>query len=197
MRVLGLDLSTKSGYAVIEDGQLIGDQFGVIRIPAVTTHRLEDMNLLLRSRQMATELDKLILKYRPDFIYVEQTNRGRARGTQKQLEFIHYAFLYECAENLGVADTVRYIDTSRWRSELKIWLSGDQRKHNKLVKNKLARGKITAKHLAVAWTNQTYGLALKLKDNDIADAICIAHCGYAIAIKRGSIESLDSALFPK
>ena len=39
------------------------------------------------------------------------------------------------------------------------------------------RGKITPKHLAVRWANDIYNKKLKIKDNDIADALAIATCG--------------------
>jgi Holliday junction resolvasome RuvABC endonuclease subunit len=36
------------------------------------------------------------------------------------------------------------------------------------------KGKITKKHLAIRWVNETYNLNLAMKDNDAADAIALA-----------------------
>jgi hypothetical protein len=35
------------------------------------------------------------------------------------------------------------------------------------------KGEVTPKHLAVAFVNENYGLNFIVKDNDIADAICM------------------------
>jgi hypothetical protein len=45
---------------------------------------------------------------------------------------------------------------------------------SKLDKSKVGiKGAVTKKHLAIRFVNATYGLDLKVKDNDIADAICL------------------------
>jgi Holliday junction resolvasome RuvABC endonuclease subunit len=69
-------------------------------------------------------------------------------------------------------------------------MSKDQKKSNtKLSKAKRAaaesgtkldkaalgiRGKVTKKHLAVKYVNDTYGLSLRMSENDAADAIGLA-----------------------
>ncbi len=192
MKVLGLDLSTKSGYAVIEDGELKEHGLAKARVlePLDT---LEDYNQISKADSVAEQLKAVILAVKPDFIYIEQTNGGRFRTSQKQLEFIHYSVLAMIKKEYA-ASAVRYVDTSRWRTVLNIRLSKDQRKHNKLVKSKSARGKITPKHLAVKWANESFKMELKLKDNDIADAIAVSYYGYQENSKKISTESLDSAL---
>jgi hypothetical protein len=68
-------------------------------------------------------------------------------------------------------------------------LTNADKKHNKTTKiaglgngtNPNYRGKITPKHLAVQKSNELYGLELKLKDDDIADAILL---GRAFLIDR-------------
>jgi hypothetical protein len=42
------------------------------------------------------------------------------------------------------------------------------------VKQKKKRGKIGKKHLSVRYVNDIFGLDFKIKDNDIADSICLA-----------------------
>lgn len=175
MKILGLDVSTKTGFAVLQDGVLVSS--GLLKAEAVYQDKLaEDFSILQRAEDMSSKLLDLVKQNKPNFIFIEQTNSGRFRTSQKQLEFIHCLLLSKL-NTLGCADVVRYVDTSKWRSSLQIRLTKSQREHNKNVKNKKARGKITPKHLAVAWANDTFGLSLKKKDNDIADAICLAVFG--------------------
>lgn len=177
MRILGLDMSTKTGYAVLDNGTLVDK--GLITADSKPTDGflkglVEDYTFLSDAHWISTRIAKLIGGI--DYIYIEQTNIGKNRTSQKQLEFVHCMVLNNLRK-LSVADRVRYVDTSAWRSELKVRMTKDDTKHNKLVKAKKIRGKITTKHLAVRWANETYGLDLLLKDNDIADAIAVATYG--------------------
>lgn len=194
MKVIGLDLSTKTGYAIIEDGIL--SDFGLIKPKHKHTYPIEDFNMIARSKEISDGVYKVFSKHLPDFVFIEQTNSGKFRASQKQLEFIHYAVLDSLLEEAGIVNTVKYVNTSQWRSVLEIKLSKEQKKHNLFVKNKLARGKITSKHLAVNWANKKFNLSLKMKDNDIADAICIAYSGWIQTLKlKQNRQSLNSALF--
>jgi len=176
VKVLGLDISTKTGYAVIQDGVLISHGLKTadkVDLPGLC----EDFTFVARARAMGEHVYKLLVQVQPDVIVIEQTNLGRSRTDQKLLEFTHFEVLrriLECEREYQV----RYVDTSQWRSILQIKLSSEQRSHNRLVKAGAARGKVTPKHLAVAWANQTYGLELLKKDHDIADAIALATFGH-------------------
>lgn len=174
MRILGLDISSKTGFALLDDGKLV--EYGLLVAPAISDHSLFDLNILKRAKDSADQMESLIKRLNPDLIFVEQTNSGRFRVSQKGLEFTHCLFLLKILEQ-KYQDKMFYVDTSKWRSTLKIKLSKDDRDHNKKVRAKKIRGKITPKHLAVAWANENFSLELKLKDNDIADAICIAQFG--------------------
>jgi Holliday junction resolvasome RuvABC endonuclease subunit len=196
MTVIGLDLSTKAGFCVLIDGKLI--KYGVIKAIKCNQYFIEDFNMVKKAKIISSEIYKIMVNYRPDFIFIEQTNSGRFRSSQKQLEFIHYAVIDSLINEWGIphdCKNIVYLDSSRWRSDLKIRLSKDQKKHNKLVKNKFARGKITSKHLSVKWVNENFNLKLKLKDNDIADSICVGYSGY-IQVSQKKGQSLDSALMP-
>lgn len=186
MRVLGLDMSTKTGYSIIGESGLEG--YGLVCVDrgardGLPPNHIEDYGFVADADQIAAKVGKIVAGKNFDYVYIEQTNKGRARTTQKQLEFIHFAVLRTLAI-LGYKEKVRYVDTSAWRSRLKVKMSKDDSKHNKLVRNRLARGKITTKHLAVRWANEKYGLELKLKDNDIADAIAVATYGHAEESKQ-------------
>jgi len=175
MKVLGLDISSKTGYALIDDGFL--KDKGLLKSPIVINVLGENFAILDRASKMADLIFNLIKNNKPDYIYIEQTNAGKFRTSQKLLEFTHCVLLQHIVKH-NLQDRVRYVDTSKWRSKLSIKLTKEERKHNKSVKEKKARGKITTKHLSVKWANKTYNLNLKIKDNDIADAIAIATFGY-------------------
>ena len=194
MKILGLDISTKTGYALLCDGVLT--EHGLIRCDETVSDPLlvPDYKYIQRSKDIAEKIHRLVCKHMPDYIYLEATNAGRFRGSQKQLEFLHYSILDKLQQCCRKAESVRYIDTSAWRSLLGIRLNKDQKKHNSVkskakrsgkanlslsaVGKEKVRGRITPKHLAVWWANDTFNLSLKLKDNDIADALAVSFCGW-------------------
>lgn len=182
MKVLGLDISTKTGYAILQDGVLVDS--GCMTKPTVSIGKLgyaEDFTAWAVASQVAALIMSTVESNNPDLIVIEQTNLGRSRSAQKQLEFIHCQVLDKIF-HFGISTRVKYVDTSQWRSLLQIKLSKDQRKHNKAVKGKTARGKVTPKHLAVAWVNEKFGLDLLKKDHDEADAICLSWLGYITSL---------------
>jgi Holliday junction resolvasome RuvABC endonuclease subunit len=193
MKILGLDLSTHSGYAIIEGGRL--SNYGIIeKKPKQTIYdgAPQEYFFIYQGHYIADQIDQLITSEKPNFIYIEQTNQGRNRTTQKELEFIHCIVLEHLAKIVDDPSVIRFVNTSTWRPQLGIRLNKTQKKHNKTRKSSSnasiitgdygvtmsVRGRITVKHLSVLYANGKYNLSLKLKDNDIADAICIAQYGF-------------------
>lgn len=204
MRVLALDLSTNTGWAllegemgqiprIIETGTVANDQpvsaFG--EFPWNTY----DAALSIASR-VSQEIDHLAHQpdstWKPrglaDVIVIEQTNKpGRFgnRYSQKLLEFIHCLLLGMLKDRVRYPNiNVVYVNTSDWRKIVGANLTkADKALNVKVRKLKKAgdkealkklgvRGKIGKKHVAVRYVNQTFGLNLKMKDHDVADAIC-------------------------
>lgn len=191
MIILGLDLSTSTGYAVTEDGKPISYGTYLAEVNKIKTDI--DLNkvstnftYLERARLTASFVSSVVSTYKPDKIVIEEVNRGKNRHSQKLIDSVHCMVLDALKEN---AEKVIYVDTSRWRSVLSIKLSKEQRENNKLVKKKLKRGKITWKHLSVDFINERYNLKLKLKDNDQCDALCL--CLYGETIKNNIKEEVD------
>lgn len=177
MNILGLDLSIKPGWAILDKaGKLIDSGTNVFEKVESSDDYVFDYTQLDRAWSVASFVGELLEKYEPSEIWIEQTNAGSWRNSQKLLEFIHFAVLSKI-EEVGFKTRVGYVDTSAWTSKLKIRMSKEDTKHNKLVKAKKARGKITKKHLSVRWANATFGLNFKLKDNDAAEAIAVASFG--------------------
>jgi hypothetical protein len=176
VKILALDLSTSTGWAVIKDDNL-GD-FGVIEIsvPNFNVNGYPEKmpeypyNILDASNKMAHKVMELWGKYKPDQVVAENTVRGKNRHTQRILEFTHKAVL----ENFrAVGVKVHYLDPSEWRKLLELRMSKEDLKNNRQVSAGKKRGRVTKKHLSVRAANAMYGLELKIKDNDIADAICL------------------------
>lgn len=146
----------------------------------------------LKVRNKVVQLIKL---HSPDVVVIEETNLGKNRYSQKVLEFIHCLVVEWLAKNFS-GKTV-YLSSSSWRHALRLGMNKDERKNNstisemkkasrsedgkldlakfkQLKKASGIRGKITKKHVALRYVNELYGLKLKPKDNDQADAICLA-----------------------
>lgn len=208
MRVLGLDLSSHTGWAVLESGD------SPILIAYGTQHfnEIEEIDGEIpnfRSLRIAMEVSNFVVtlidQHTPDYIVIENTNAGSFRGSQQTLEYIHAMVLSKLYSNDGSHNKkVFYCDTSLWRSRLQIRLSKDQKKHNAKASkarrdgkktSKRGEGKITWKHLSVNYVNQNYNLNLKLKDNDASDAICLAEYGIRFAFnKNNKTIDLDEVL---
>lgn len=192
MKVLGLDLSSKSGWAVIEKHSDSGNHLSDLGLIELGTPILGFGNYpwsyVAAAKKQAEAVAALVAKTLPDIIVIEETNLGKNRYSQKFLEFLHLTLLQTIPD--GFKRQVVYISSSAWRSALMLSMSAADRKNNtklskakktaaqagaKLDKKALGiKGRINKKHLAVRYVNATYDLQLKMKDNDIADAICLA-----------------------
>jgi hypothetical protein len=188
--VLALDLSTNTGWALIDPAEPTKLK-GYGNFVSKETGQPYPFSFIDRAKviayKLAEYLESQVLSEL--VVVIEEVNMSRARHSQKQLDFIHYAVLEVLARN-GV-HTV-YVDTSQWRKRCGITLTKEQRKLNqtlakasrestkkgvKLDKKALGiKGKITKKHLAVNKANEIFGTKFVVKDNDIAEAALL---GYA------------------
>ena len=195
--VLALDLSTSTGWALLRqdaDGaKPVVLRFGRIQVPPYEEAPYP-WSFDRRSDAVAAEVAKVLHgllsalvsdKVEGDLeIVIEESNLGRSRYAQKSQEFIHKAVLQQLRFMTGL---VFYVSSSAWRSTLNLRLTSGDKKQNsvlrkakkqqeKIDKKQLGiKGKITKKHLALRFVLEHHGLAFKMKDNDIADAICLGH----------------------
>lgn len=186
-RVLSLDLSTSTGYALL-DGEKI-EQCGVLANgKTAAEYAAYPWGVVQAAVSIAAKVHALVQNTgHIDSIVIEETNLGRNRYSQKQLEFIHFAVLEVLRDT---AIPVHYLSTGVWRKHLGIFLSKDDKRQNSrlqrakraaanagqsLDKKELGiRGKVNKKHIAIRYVNERFNLALKAKDDDVADAICLA-----------------------
>lgn len=200
MKVLALDVATKTGFAVfdkdedLEQGVLV--EHGLLKMPQTIKEMVEayPWNYIHATQQMAKQLTDLVARVQPDVIVIEETNLGKQRYTQKLLEFLHNALLTSLEkypETYGMmTPKVYYLSSRVWRSVLGLQMTKDDKKNNKALRvakeraemfgvtvDKKAigvKGKVGWKHLSVRFVNDKFDLKFKQKDNDVADAICLA-----------------------
>lgn len=168
-------------------------RFGNIVATETVTEKLKTMGYpwayLAVARDMAQKFFDLIVETQPTEVVIEETNLGKNRYSQKTLEFLHCALLDALLRH-GRGDLkVAYVSSAFWRSNLGCTLSKDDKKANaRLAKAKRVareygrkpdlkklgvRGKVNKKHVALRFVNERHSLEFKVKDNDIADAICL------------------------
>lgn len=197
MRILALDISTKTGWSVFETDKL--QNSGVFPQVSIEDFNVNDYpnksskypwNMLKAASMVVNEIQNMLNQTRPDVLVVENTVKGRNRHTQRMLEFIHHellTMLKEYRENYNLKFV--YMDPSEWRHILGMQLSKNESKNNaKLSKAKKKakedgvkldrkalgiRGRITKKHLSIRKVEELFGLKFKQKDNDRADAILL------------------------
>lgn len=184
MRVLALDLSTKTGWAWFVDEKLI--DFGTLET------KVDGFNLrtrperhpnypwnIFRSTERVSEIViyDILLKMDtfPDVVVIENTVKGKNRHTQRILEWIHCWVLHKMSDTsvVPVMPTVKYIDPSEWRHAIGAKMSVEEKKHNKEIIAAGKRGKISKKHVTLRVVNEKWGMKLRPKDNNTADAIGI------------------------
>lgn len=170
MRLLALDLSTKTGWAILEDARLIAydtiiyDDFNLKPLPP-------PFDTIQKADAIAKEIVQVCFAFQPDCIVIEQTNLGRQRYSQKMLEHIHCVTLIFLVNNRF--KNIEYMDSSEWRTLEAVKLSEDDKKHNKELRRTKQRGKINLKHKTLELVNKIFDLELKMKNNDAADAMAL------------------------
>lgn len=203
MRVLGIDLSTKTGHCHLEGEpgslpELVS--YGVIcNDKPIKEFGEYPFCYLYATDNVIRRIRTLVMEVMPDVVVIEQSNKGKNRFTQKAIEFLHCKLLEMlddfrgyCEANGFTVPKVVYINSSDWRSCLKVALSKEDKKNNAKIykakklaaangesihstKKKLGvKGKINKKHVAIRYVNATFHKDFKVKDNDICDAIALA-----------------------
>lgn len=191
MKILALDVSTKSGWALL-DGEMGKTPTILLKGTVVKSKKTTreygryPKSYLLMADEVGSQLANLFFEHKPDVVVIEETNKARARYAQKALEQIHHELLKRLGDEV---DRVIYISSSSWRKACGLNLTKEDKKNNQNVqkakrtgqtKSELGvRGKVTKKHLAIRKANELFSLDLKVKDNDIADALLLC-VGYLL-----------------
>lgn len=198
MKILSLDLSTSTGYAILENSKLL--DYGIItrKIPEFKMNIVKytdypesyPNNFIKTAILVASDCMKLLKEHKPDLVVIEETNLSRQRFSQKALEFIHFSV---CTTLMKHKQEFKYLTQTCWRQAVGAYATAEDKKmsakasrYRKKNNVKIAvidgkiYGKKTSKHHSVRVANELFGLDLILKDNDIADAINLAVAGERI-----------------
>ena len=174
LKLLSLDISSHTGFAVFNVSEL--QEFGLINIEIKDfkatqhpeKHPSYPQNLFDAADVLANHIEFLVKKHQPNQVVIENTVCGRQRSSQRMLEWFHFTTLKRLQ---ALQIPFAYMDPSEWRKVLEMRLSKEEKQNNRQVSQGLKRGRITKKHLSVNLANEHFGLSLKQKENDIADAI--------------------------
>ena len=178
VKILALDLSTSPGWAILEDGKLLDcgkesfkiEDFNVNAYP--NKSEKYPYNIVDTVEEVAEYIYNIYESETDiDYVVIENTVRGINRNTQRALEWIHLAVLNRFNEERS---KIKYLDPSEWRKIIELRLTDEDKAHNKLVRKKVVKGKITHKHLSVRYVNKLFDKTFKLVDNDLCDAVCVA-----------------------
>lgn len=204
LRILSLDMSTKTGWALIVSkqegvelenyGQITGISEPEGQYPA---------NYVDWAYTCFGKIVEIIDNEAPDMLVIEETVAGsKSVYSQKILEFIHF-LVAKMIRDTGIK--VRYFLTGEWRSLVGCLMTTAERLQNKKVRahnqaeaiansgaiTKRARdkdgkviGKISKKHVNIRRANEIFGTYLDRplvkKDEDSADALLLAYAYHVV-----------------
>lgn len=165
MKTLALDCSTKrTGWAVYDDDNNL--QYGAI---AISSNDVEK-----RITHMRDEIKKLLEKYQPDNIIMEEIIQDNYNNrTSKVLSWLQGVIdimVYEYNKDIKI----EFIGASSWRSKLGLQGKAIRRDEQK--------------EIDIAYANKHYNLALAGTQDDEADALCLL--AYAQGAEKGNLKEL-------
>lgn len=197
-RILSLDMSTKTGWALIvstKDGPALEEYGQIPQIPEPAGKY--PSNYVDWAYLCFGKIVELVDRLAPDTLVIEETASGSKNiYSQKILEYIHFLvakMIKECQ-----IKTV-YMMTEQWRRETGCVMTKEEKKKNKQVRDykkshdvKIAYdiegkriGLTGRKHVNVRRANEVFGSFLKeplrKKDEDTADSLLL---GYAYHLRR-------------
>jgi hypothetical protein len=197
-KVLSLDVSTKTGWALFESSHAGCELVAYGKIDQIHTPHSEYPGSFVEWANLCfAKIVEIIQKFSPDILVIEETSAGsKAIYTQKILEWIHYLIAKFIVDS-GLKAV--YILTEQWRRETGCLMSKEESKRNKEVKKFKEKnntsiaydkdgkriGKITRKHVNIRRANEVFGAffkePLRRKDEDTADSCLL---GFAYHLRR-------------
>lgn len=193
MRVLSLDVSSKTGFCFFEttDKMTLLDYGQIPKVECPTDLEFPS-SFVVWAWNIFDTLETVIDKYSPDILVIEQTCAGSKNAmSQKILEAVHHLLAEKIHKEK--LKSVYYM-TGFWRKEIGSYMNAEEKKHNKAVKDykkkhktKVAKdengkriGIVGKKHVTIRLINSVFAdqlkEPLKRKDEDTADAIALGLC---------------------
>jgi Holliday junction resolvasome RuvABC endonuclease subunit len=198
VRVLALDVSSKTGYSLFEiaDNVPVLTKYGVLQKTDLPKDVPYPEDYLQWAANTWREVESLIARFKPHQIAIEETaikTTGSNAYSQKFLDWCHYHLATLLAEAVPPY-AYTYYKTDEWRAIIGCnRMTDEDKRHNKLYRD-LKKSKkgglikhpttgkvislVNKKALNIRKVNEVFGLSLIKKDEDIADAIGLgyAHC---------------------
>lgn len=198
-RILSLDMSTKTGWALLESSStgVNLEEYGKIAKTAEPPGQYP-INYVDWAYQVFGEIVDLIDRLAPDVLVIEETASGSKNiYSQKILEWIHFLVAKLIKESRIEAT---YLLTEQWRRETGCLMSKEESRRNKEVreyKKKIEKatgtkptvaydingkriGLVNRKHVNIRRANEVFGEflrePLRKKDEDTADSLMLAYC---------------------
>lgn len=194
MRILAFDLSSHTGWAVMDQDSLIKSGNFDVKISdwKSDVHRSDQFspkfpgNFATAVQEIVTKCSALVEEWKPDLVVTEFIEGSSRRFSQMFLDWLHYEFYRELSSK---GQPYRYILNSDWRNFCKCWISqhpehikfnakiGRLKRQAKPTKSgaKVAKidgkvvSRIDAKKLSIMIAQDHFGI--KLDSDDEADAI--------------------------
>jgi Holliday junction resolvasome RuvABC endonuclease subunit len=203
-RVLSLDLSTKTGYALLISSKkgMILEAYGQIKKIECPEEEPYPGSYVTWAYKCYNEVERLIEDHQPDILVIEEVTKSKNPFSQKILDYLHF-LVAKYIQETGIRNI--FFQTGDWRKEVGSYMNDTERKRNKEVreykkKNKtnLAYdingkriGMIGKKHVTIRLINDVFKdqlkTPLKRKDEDSADGISLAYA-YHLRRMRGLYE---------
>lgn len=202
-RVLSLDISTKTGWAVLVSSPKSFTLEAYGQVPQI--HQPDSQypgSFVEWAYRCFSKIVELIDTYAPDVLVIEETSGGSKNVySQKILEFIHFLVAKLIKE---IEIKAIYIYTEVWRREVGCLMTKEESKHNEYVrkykkknKTRVAKdtsgkriGKLTKKHINIRRANEIFidyfEGKLRKKDEDLCDALLLGYC-YHLRKLRGQV----------
>jgi hypothetical protein len=119
MLVLALDLSTKTGFALLkkEGEAIVLLESGSWALGStIESHGEYPLGFILAAEKVGAMALELVERFKPEVVVIEETNPGRAgRYTQKFIEWMHLSVLGQL--RVAGLERVKYVSTSEWRGK--------------------------------------------------------------------------------
>lgn len=189
-KVLALDISTKTGWALIvsaEKGMKLEAHGQIKQISE--PDGIYPENFVNWAYLCYEQLANLIEEFHPDVLVIEETSSGsKSIYSQKILEWTHF-LMARFIKETGINRL--YLMTEQWRREVGCIMTKEEKKHNKAVSdykkknstkiayNKEGKrvGRIGRKHVNIRKANEIFGSffdsPLRKKDEDLCDALLL------------------------
>lgn len=210
IRVLALDISSKTGWASMISGPDGIELEAAGQIPAIPEPEEGQYpaSYVNWAYMCFEKIAELVDRHAPDVLVIEETVAGsKSVYSQKILEFIHF-LVARMIRDTGIK--CKYFLTGEWRSIVGCLMTKEEKERNKAVKlhnKKLEEtgavkktrardksgnviGKISKKHVNIRRANEIFGdfldKPLVKKDEDMADALLLAVTYHFVRVKNES-----------